>query len=121
MKHIALIFALLMAFTPAFGRGRSGGYSGHHSYSSHSYTRSRIQHSRTSPRRTYHRSRAARNAFQSTHPRPSTGRNYGACPGYVVDHVQPLACGGADAPSNMQWETVSEGKAKDKWERKGCR
>ena len=42
-------------------------------------------------------------------------------PGYVVDHVVPLACGGADAASNMQWQTVAEGKAKDKVERKGCR
>jgi hypothetical protein len=42
-------------------------------------------------------------------------------PGYVVDHVIPLACGGADAPSNMQWQTVAEGKAKDKTERAGCR
>jgi hypothetical protein len=38
----------------------------------------------------------------------------------VVDHIQPLACGGADAPSNMQWQTKAEGKAKDKWERAGC-
>ena len=34
-----------------------------------------------------------------------------------VDHVKALACGGADAPSNMQWQTVADGKAKDKWER----
>ena len=55
------------------------------------------------------------------HPCPSTGRTSGACPGYVVDHVKPLACGGADAASNMQWQTVAEGKAKDKWERVGCK
>ncbi len=42
-------------------------------------------------------------------------------PGYVVDHIVPLACGGANAPSDMQWQTIAEGKAKDKWERKGCR
>jgi hypothetical protein len=42
-------------------------------------------------------------------------------PGHVVDHITPLACGGADAPSNMQWETVTEAKAKDRWERRGCR
>ena len=41
--------------------------------------------------------------------------------GYVVDHVVPLACGGADAPSNMQWQTVAESKAKDRVERAGCR
>lgn len=41
-------------------------------------------------------------------------------PGYVVDHIKPLACGGADDPSNMQWQTVAEAKAKDKTERIGC-
>jgi 5-methylcytosine-specific restriction endonuclease McrA len=35
----------------------------------------------------------------------------------VIDHVVPLSRGGADAPSNMQWQTVREAKAKDKWER----
>jgi hypothetical protein len=42
-------------------------------------------------------------------------------PGYVVDHIYPLACGGADAPSNMQWQTTADAKAKDKVERHGCR
>jgi hypothetical protein len=41
-------------------------------------------------------------------------------PGYVIDHIKPLACGGADALSNMQWQTVAEAKAKDKIERVGC-
>jgi 5-methylcytosine-specific restriction endonuclease McrA len=41
-------------------------------------------------------------------------------PGHVVDHIIPLACGGSDAPSNMQWQTIADGKAKDKWERKSC-
>lgn len=60
------------------------------------------------------RSRSARQAFerQTGYPR---GR-----PGYVIDHVQPLACGGADAPSNMQWQTRAEARAKDRTERIGC-
>ena len=38
-----------------------------------------------------------------------------------VDDLQvPLACGGPDTPSNMQWQTVEEAKAKDKVERIGC-
>lgn len=66
------------------------------------------------------RSGAAKDAFKRQQPCPSTGRGSGACPGYVIDHVKPLECGGADAPSNMQWQTIADGKAKDKTER-SCR
>jgi hypothetical protein len=66
------------------------------------------------------RSVAAKDAFKREHPCPSTGRASGPCPRYVIDHVKPLACGGLDDPSNMQWQTVASGKAKDKWERRGC-
>ena len=58
--------------------------------------------------------------FKYSHPCPSNGNNHGSCAGYVIDHITALACGGADDPSNMQWQSVAEGKAKDKWERKGC-
>jgi hypothetical protein len=34
----------------------------------------------------------------------------------VVDHVKPLKRGGADAPSNMQWQTKADAKAKDRVE-----
>lgn len=37
-------------------------------------------------------------------------------PRHVVDHIVPRACGGADVPSNMAWQTVEEGRAKDRWE-----
>lgn len=67
------------------------------------------------------RSAAARRTFAQKHPCPATGEPKGACPGYVVDHVIALACGGPDAPENMQWQTVEDGKAKDKIERKDCR
>ena len=43
------------------------------------------------------------------------------CPGYVVDHVVPLCAGGADHPSNMQWQTVAQAKLKDVTERAQCR
>ena len=62
------------------------------------------------------RSRSARSAFMREHPCPATRRTSGSCPGYVVDHVRALECGGADAPSNMQWQTVADAKAKDKIE-----
>lgn len=60
------------------------------------------------------RSEAARHAFARQTGYPN-GR-----PGYVIDHIVPLACGGADAPSNMQWQTIEEAKAKDRVERRGC-
>jgi hypothetical protein len=37
-------------------------------------------------------------------------------PGHVVDHIDPLKRGGSDTPSNMQWQTKSEAKAKDRTE-----
>ena len=52
-----------------------------------------------------HRDPEQRAAFRRDHPCPSTGKTRGACLGYQVDHVKPLACGGADDPSNMQWLT----------------
>jgi hypothetical protein len=36
--------------------------------------------------------------------------------GYVIDHIVPLKKGGCDCPSNMQWQTKADAKAKDKWE-----
>jgi hypothetical protein len=61
------------------------------------------------------RSADAKRQFMRTSGYPN-GR-----PGYVVDHIRPLACGGDDAPTNMQWQTVAEAKAKDGWERAVCR
>ncbi len=62
------------------------------------------------------RNPAAKAAFRHSHPCPSTGRSTGACPGYVVDHVRALKHGGSDSPDNMQWQTRSAAKAKDRWE-----
>jgi len=66
------------------------------------------------------RSKSAKAAFRRSYACPSTGKSRGACPGYVIDHIRPLACGGEDLPSNMQWQTLAEAKAKDKIERKSC-
>lgn len=62
------------------------------------------------------RSATAIHEFRKSHPCPSTGRPTGACKGYVIDHVVPLKRGGADAPSNMQWQTTAAAKAKDRVE-----
>ena len=48
-----------------------------------------------------------------------SGYNHGR-KGYVIDHIVPLYKGGCDCPSNMQWQTKEEAKAKDKWERQAC-
>jgi hypothetical protein len=45
-----------------------------------------------------YRSATVKHEFQLTHPCPSTGLTSGACPGYIKDHIIPLACGGPDAP-----------------------
>ena len=37
-------------------------------------------------------------------------------PGWVVDHMVPLACGGPDHPLNMWWQPEEEAKAKDRVE-----
>jgi hypothetical protein len=60
------------------------------------------------------RNAQARHAFMVR-----TGFPHGR-PGYVIDHVVPLACGGMDAPTNMQWQTVADAKAKDRIERRAC-
>jgi hypothetical protein len=54
------------------------------------------------------------------HRASSMGHTTGACPGYRKDHTKALACGGPDAVSNMQWQTVADAKAKDRWERRVC-
>src|SRR6266446_5059502 len=63
-----------------------------------------------------HRSSAVAREFQRENPCPSTGQTSGACPGWIKDHIIALRCGGPDDPANMQWQTVEEAKAKDKWE-----
>lgn len=45
-------------------------------------------------------------AFKRIHPCPSTGKSTGACRGWALNHIIPLACGGADAVSNLQWSPV---------------
>lgn len=61
-------------------------------------------------------------AFKQVHPCPVTLLTSGACVGWSIDHVIPLASGGCDMVENMQWLPVEikscAGKfCKDRWER----
>jgi hypothetical protein len=61
--------------------------------------------------------------FRSIHPCPVTGKSVGSCPGWSIDHIIPLACGGCDKVFNMQWlpnyiKNTSNKYSKDRWERK---
>ncbi len=87
-----------------------------HTKSGTSPTKTTKPSSTGSPKRDSHRkierSAQAKNDFRKKNPCPSTGRTSGACPGYEVDHRTPLACGGSDSPSNMQWLTKSANRSK---------
>lgn len=69
------------------------------------------------------RSTAELNLFKLVHQCPSTGKTAGPCPGWAIDHVIPLACGGCDLIHNMQWlpdqiKSTSSPYSKDRWERR---
>ena len=128
---ILALVGLLACFGPGAqaeaGSGSNGGGTAHSSASSHRYSSSHSSpkstaHSKAAPgvTRDAHgkiaRSPQALQQFKKSHPCPATGKTYGSCPGYVVDHVIPLKRGGPDMPSNMQWQTKEEAKQKDKWE-----
>ncbi len=66
------------------------------------------------------RERAPIRAFRKEHPCPATSKTTGACPGWVVDHRYPLCAGGADDPSNLQWEPKEHSFTKDRLEREVC-
>lgn len=58
--------------------------------------------------------------FQRAYPCPATGKKTGKCPGWAKNHRVPLACGGKDAVSNLEWLTLAEKRKRDAIERKGC-
>jgi len=58
---------------------------------------------------------ACRSSYQVKKFKRLTGYPNGR-KGYVVDHKCSLFNGGIDKPSNMQWQTILDSKAKDKVE-----
>jgi hypothetical protein len=67
------------------------------------------------------RSSALRAEFMRQHPCPSTGATRGPCPGWQVDHIEALICGGRDEVRNMQWLQVQQHREKTRVEVKLCR
>lgn len=67
------------------------------------------------------RSSTVRAAFVRQNPCPAGAHDKGRCPGYVVDHRVPLACGGPDRIENLQWLTVAEAREKDRIALRECR
>jgi len=100
----SILLAAMLALAPgsAFARVR-----GSHNTRKHAGHHDRVK-----------RDPEQRRRFMGAHPCPG-GPDAGStrrCHGYVVDHVKALKRGGADRPSNMQWQTTAEAKAKDRWE-----
>ena len=124
----------LSVCAPNAASARGGGHSGSHTNSHSSahigsHSTSRAAHHPREPhgqapgplagrdsRGRITRSKVATRQFERSHPCPSTGRTSGGCKGYVIDHIAPLKRGGADSPSNMQWQTIEAAKAKDRIE-----
>lgn len=59
------------------------------------------------------RSSTTTSRFRAKVACPSTHKFIGACPGWVMDHMKPLRCGGLDVPENLWWQTIAEARYKD--------
>lgn len=59
--------------------------------------------------------------FRRIYACPASGKHTGPCEGWAIDHVIPLAVGGCDAVSNLQWLPHAlkscAGICKGRWER----
>lgn len=130
MKKITLAIAFVLA---TFVLSLHGGGLGAHGYGSKTVAGSHCAstsssscsaakllkvRAKKSKAKKYKRNPRVRAQFMRNNPCPSTGRRRGACPGYHVDHIKPLACGGADATWNMQWLPAKENLRKGAM---GCR
>src|SRR5262249_480159 len=132
MKRFALIGLVLALLLPFDVSAQKGGSRGSSSKSSSKSTSSKVRGTKNTKstvsssksRKSTVASRNAKGRIQrSATARAEFMRQSGYSKGrkgYVVDHVIPLECGGADVPSNMQWQSVQEAKIKDRSER-NCR
>ena len=109
MIRLFLLFAFLFSATPVFAKG-SGGKSGGMSAAHKSAPSKKCSACARDEKGRIARSKAAVRAFIKANPRPGPAKDW------VIDHIIPLKEGGADSPSNMQWQTVADAKAKDKTE-----
>jgi hypothetical protein len=71
---------------------------------------------RTDARGRIRRNPAARRAFVTTHPCPALGRQAAPAPATWSITFVSLKNGGADDPSNMQWQSIEDAKLKDRTE-----
>ncbi len=83
-------------------------------------TSTRIPKFSKSPKYSFIATRDANGRIKRNHSatyqfKVQTGYRHGR-PGYIIDHIIPLKRGGCDCPSNMQWQTIADAKAKDKIE-----
>lgn len=67
------------------------------------------------------RSSKAKAEFQRLHPCPRNGATKGRCPGYDIDHIEPLCAGGPDVSGNMQWLTLEDHREKTRKDVFRCR
>lgn len=68
------------------------------------------------------RSREVIRAYRRLYPCPATGQSAGPCPGWAINHTIPLASGGCDAVSNLDWmptaiKSCARAECRDRWER----
>jgi hypothetical protein len=118
LKLVWLVPILALSVLPiAADAASSGSHSSHSSSGQSKSHKSKSKKCSTCARNSHGRiARSEKAKHDFLH---QTGYPHGR-PGYVVDHRVALECGGADVPSNMQWQTVAEAKAKDRTERR-CR
>jgi hypothetical protein len=117
---LAFLAAALLLAAPAHAAHPRG--SSHGSY--HSHHRAHHYRTHTGHTRSYaygvprdEHGRIKRSPEEKRKFERESGYPHGR-PGYVVDHIIPLSEGGRDDPTNMQWQTKEEAKAKDRTERR---